>query len=124
MAAAPRSIRGGAAFTREPFRGNYRSTPIHSTELKGNDMADARCTCGFIEADDGNETIDDHLLAVFTPEDDKGPDGQVHLEGNPRLTCLCGFSASSAGELDSHFLEIFAPADRLDSGGVEHTVLT
>jgi hypothetical protein len=84
-------------------------------------MTVRRCKCGFTEANEDDETIGDHLLQVFTPEDDKGADGQVHLEGNPQLTCLCGYRASTAGELDSHFLETFVPADRMDAGGVEHT---
>jgi hypothetical protein len=67
-----------------------------------------RCTCGFTEADEDDETIGDHLLRVFTPAGDKGADGRVHLEGNPGLACLCGFKASTAGELDSHFLDMFA----------------
>jgi hypothetical protein len=61
---------------------------------------------------------------VFTPEDDKGTDGQVHLEGDAELTCLCGLRASTPEELDAHFLEMFVPADRADSGGVEHKVTT
>lgn len=83
-------------------------------------MTAQRCTCGFTESNGDDETIGDHLLRVFTPEDDKGADGQVHLEGDTGLTCLCGFRAHAAGELDSHFLEMFIPADRVDSGGVEH----
>jgi hypothetical protein len=59
---------------------------------------------------------------VFTPEDDKGADEQVHLEGDPALACLCGFRASMTGELDSHFLEMFIPADKMDSDGIEHKV--
>jgi hypothetical protein len=86
------------------------------------EMAGARCSCGFTEVAGVDETIGDHLLRVFTPEGDKGPDGRVHLEGGPGLTCLCGFRALAAGKLDSHFLEMFVPADRVDSGGVEHTV--
>ena len=85
-------------------------------------MADERCSCGFTEVAGVDETMGDHLRAVFTPEDDTGADGQVHLEGNPELTCLCRFKAGTAGELDSHFLEKFRPADRVDSDGIEHTV--
>ena len=83
-------------------------------------MSIHRCTCGFTEADGDDETIGDHFLRVFAPEDDKGVDGQVHLEGDPGLTCLCGLRASTAGELDSHFQEMFVPEDRVDSSGVEH----
>jgi hypothetical protein len=85
-------------------------------------MSGQRCTCGFTEPNKEGETIADHLLRVFTPEDDKGADGRVHLEGEPRLACLCGFQADAPEELDSHFLEMFIPADRVDPGGVEHKV--
>ena len=85
-------------------------------------MIAQRCTCGFTEAAGDDKTIGDHFLEVFTPEDDKGIDGQVHLEGDPELTCLCGFRASKTRELDVHFLEVFIPADGLDSGDVEHKV--
>lgn len=42
-------------------------------------MDDVRCSCGFAEARD--ETIGDHLIEVFAPDDGKGPDGKVHSEG-------------------------------------------
>ena len=85
-------------------------------------MTGQRCACGFTEANAEGETIADHLLRVFTPDDDKGADGRVHLEGEPRLACLCGFRAIAPAELDSHFLEIFTPADRTDPSGIEHKV--
>lgn len=81
-----------------------------------------RCSCGFSEVAGADEAITDHLLKVFAPEDDKGAAGQVHLEGDPGLTCLCGFRASGTAELDSHFLQVFVPADRVDPAGVEHVV--
>ena len=81
-----------------------------------------RCTCGFTEASEDDEMIVDHFLRVFALEGDKGADGQVHLEGKPAWACLCGFRASMSGELDSHFLEMFIPVDRMDSGGVRHEV--
>jgi hypothetical protein len=83
-------------------------------------MAGAHCTCGFTEADGRDETIGDHLLDVFAPEDDKGADGRVHLEGEVRLACLCGFSATTTGELDSHFLDVFMPVNSRGRDGVEH----
>jgi hypothetical protein len=86
-------------------------------------MTAQRCTCGFTESNGDDEAIGDHLLRVFTLEDDTGTDGRVHLEGNPELTCLCGFRADTAEELDSHFLEMYIPADRMDSGGVEHKMI-
>ena len=36
--------------------------------MKGDSVADVRCSCGFTEADGVDETIGDHLLRVFTPE--------------------------------------------------------
>lgn len=90
---------------------------------KGNNVADARCSRGVTEANGDDETIGDHLLRVFAPDDDKGADGRVHLEGGPGPTCLCGLIAGAAGELDSHFLEMFIPAGRVDAGGVEHPVV-
>ena len=42
-------------------------------------MAGARCSCGFIEVADADETIGDHLFEVLAPDDDKGADGHVHL---------------------------------------------
>jgi hypothetical protein len=83
-------------------------------------MINARCSCGFTEANEFDETIADHLLRVFTPDDNRGADRQVHLEGSPGLACLCGFRATTPGELDSHFLEMFVPAGRVDASGVEH----
>src|SRR6185437_2741028 len=81
------------------------SWPAKRASRKANGMTAQRCTCGFTEANADDETIVDHLLRVFTPDDDKGADGQVHLEGNRELACLCGFRAGTTGELDSHFLE-------------------
>jgi len=86
-------------------------------------MTSQRCTCGFTEANAERETITDHLLRVFTPEDDKGTDGRIHLEGQPRLACLCGVHASASAELDSHFLQMFTPADQVGPCGVEHKVI-
>src|SRR5438034_1049386 len=63
-------------------------------------MAGARCSCGFIETNGADETIVDHLLWVFTPEDDKGTDGRVHLEGDLELACLCGLGASTPSGAD------------------------
>jgi hypothetical protein len=80
-------------------------------------MDDARCSCGFAEA--GDETIGDHLIEVFAPDDGKGPDGKVHLEGEAGLFCMCG-AGGSAEKLDSHFMEVFTPADRIGRDGVEH----
>ena len=80
-------------------------------------MANARCACGFSEA--GDETIDDHLAEVFTPDDGKGPDGKVHLEGQADLFCQCG-AGGSAVELDAHLLAVFTPAGRIGRDGEQH----
>ncbi len=83
-------------------------------------MAGVRCSCGFIEAVD--ETVADHLLEVFAPEDCRGNDGLPHLETTPDLTCSCGFAAATAGALDAHFLAVFMPADSVGPDGVIHKV--
>jgi hypothetical protein len=80
-------------------------------------MINVRCSCGFTEA--GDETIDDHLFEVFAPDDGKGPDGRVHLEGEVALYCLCG-EGGSAPELDAHWVEVFTPADSAGRDGVKH----
>jgi hypothetical protein len=82
-------------------------------------MTGKRCSCGFTKARGVDETLDDHLLEVFTPEDGRGPDGLVHFEGERDLFCLCG-AGGSAEALDSHFLEMFTPADFTGRDGVIH----
>ena len=80
-------------------------------------MHATRCACGFEQQDD--EQLNDHLGAVFEPEDSTGTDGQVHLEG-ATLKCLCGLSAGTPEELDAHFLAVFAPANAIGRDGREH----
>ncbi len=84
-------------------------------------MADSRCSCGFRQS--GDETIGDHFLQVFTPEDDSGTDGLVHLEGEADLFCMCG-AGGSANELDAHFLAVFTPADLIGRDGEKHEPVT
>jgi hypothetical protein len=81
-------------------------------------MADAQCTCGFTES--GDETMTDHLLEVFTADDDTGTDGLAHLEGEQFLTCLCGFAGTTPRELDRHFLTVFTPAGSIGRDGARH----
>jgi hypothetical protein len=81
-------------------------------------MTDIRCTCGFTET--ATETLTDHLLEVFTPEDNKGGDRKIHEEGVPALTCTCGLTATSPEELDSHFLRLFTPPDLIGGDGKSH----
>src|SRR5712691_8553010 len=81
-------------------------------------MADARCSCGFTEA--GDETITDHLLEVFVPEDCLAGEGTVHEEVRPDLTCSCGLAATTPGELDAHFLQVFTADDLIGRDGGKH----
>jgi hypothetical protein len=89
------------------------------TEQKGHDMTAGRCVCGFTESAGADETVEDHLFEVFAPEDGKGPDGLVHLEGEVALFCLCG-AGGSAPDLDAHFLAVFIPADGIGRDGTKH----
>jgi hypothetical protein len=43
----------------------------------------------------------------------------VHEERRLR-TCACGHSASTAGELDRHFLAVFTPAGAVGRDGRRH----
>lgn len=76
------------------------------------------CSCAFTETD--AETLTDHLLEVFTPDDNKGSDGKIHEEGSPTLTCLCGVAAPSPEELDGHFLRLLTPRDQIGRDGTRH----
>jgi hypothetical protein len=86
--------------------------------MKGTEMTDGTCSCGFTEA--AGETIADHLLEAFVPEDCRAGDGAVHEEVRPDLTCSCGFSAITPGQLDAHFLQVFAPGDLIGRDGRKH----
>jgi hypothetical protein len=87
-------------------------------------MTDGRkCACGFSETAGGDDTITDHLLEVFAPQNCRGNDGLVHEEAFSALSCLCGFTATTCQELDDHFLEQFTPADSVALGGVLHQVV-
>jgi hypothetical protein len=79
-------------------------------------MTGTRCTCG--EA--GDDTITDHLLEVFTPDDCRGSDGLLHEEADPALTCFCGLVAATGREMDEHFLVVFIPAGSAGLDGVIH----
>jgi hypothetical protein len=80
-------------------------------------MTIARCSCGFVELAD--ESLTDHLHRVFTPEDCRGNDGQVHEE-TAVLTCRCGYVAMAVEELDDHFLAAFTSADAIGCDGRKH----
>lgn len=80
-------------------------------------MIAVRCSCGFKELDD--EEITDHLEEVFTSDEFRGHDGEVHVEGD-RLTCFCGFAAITPEGLDTHFLSVFTPADAIGHDGQRH----
>src|SRR6266404_3936146 len=73
--------------------------------------------CGFTET--GDEQIGDHLFEVFAPDDGKGPDGLVHLEGNTGVFCMCG-TGGSVADLDAHFLAVFTPGDSIGRDGNKH----
>jgi hypothetical protein len=82
-------------------------------------MPPARCACGFTEDAGEDYTLSDHLQEMFAPDDGKGPDGLVHLEGETGISCLCG-EGGSAAELDAHFLAVFSPADAIGRDGAKH----
>lgn len=81
-------------------------------------MSAQRCVCGFTEVAGADETVLDHLFEVFAPDNGKGPDGLVHLEG-AALFCLCGVGGSAL-DLDAHFLTVFTPADAIGRDGSKH----
>ena len=85
-----------------------------------NGMTAARCVCGFIEAEGADETIGDHLLEMFAPEDCQDTDGLLHEEVTPDLTCSCGLPAATAEQLDAHFIQVFTPADSIGRDGGKH----
>ncbi len=84
------------------------------------------CECGYQAG--SQEDLTDHHGEMFTPDDDKGPDGLVHAEaasdfpGNDGiLACLCGFTGV-IDALDEHFLRAFASADRIGRDGMKHHI--
>ena len=83
-----------------------------------------QCACGFTEDEAGDQTLGDHLLEAFAPEDDKGPDGLVHLEGERKLTCFCGLAAATPEELDAHLIAKFTPDDNIGCDGKKHYPIT
>jgi hypothetical protein len=81
-------------------------------------MTDTRCSCGFTET--AGETITDHFLEAFAPQDGLASDGLVHEEVRPDLTCTCGLVAATPGEMDAHFLRVFTPGDLIGRDGRTH----
>ncbi|MCW2929407.1 MAG: hypothetical protein JWM19_369 [Actinomycetia bacterium] len=71
-----------------------------------------------------DQTLGDHLLEAFAPEDDKGADGLVHLEGERKLRCFCGLAAATPGELDAHLIAKFTPDDAIGRDGKKHHPIT
>jgi hypothetical protein len=98
---------GAARMTTEP------------TKRKGDGMTLGQCSCGFTETASADETLADHLMEVFAPDDGKGPDGRVHLEGEVPLFCLCGIGGS-VERLDDHLLAVFTPAGGVGRDGHKH----
>jgi len=80
-------------------------------------MTALQCTSGFTELAD--ETLTDHLLQAFEPEDGRGNDGQGHEERD-RLTCACGLVAVTAEEFDAHLLKGFTPAGAIGRDDRKH----
>jgi hypothetical protein len=80
-------------------------------------MPTLQCSCGFAETAD--ETLTDHLLEAFTPDDCRGADGQVHEEGELGR-CLCGVAVAAPGALDHHFLTVFGPVGSIGRDDTEH----
>ena len=62
----------------------------------------------------------DHILEMFAPADDMGMDGQVHFEGDAKLACACGFTASTTADMDAHFLRVFVSPSQVAVDGVRH----
>jgi hypothetical protein len=83
-------------------------------------MTVSRCSCGFTELDD--ETMTDHLLGAFIPEDGIAGDGVLHEEGRSPHACLCGLAAATSEQLDQHYLAVFTPEDRTGLDGKVHTL--
>jgi hypothetical protein len=83
-----------------------------------------RCECGYLAG--SQQDLTDHYREIFTPGDDKAPDGMVHAEaardfpGNEGiLACLCGFTGT-IDALDEHLLRAFTPADSTGRDGMKH----
>jgi hypothetical protein len=96
--------------------------PSSESISKGDGMTSQQCTCGFTEVDGADEAVSDHLFEVFAPDDGKGADGRVHLEGEAPLFCMCG-AGGSAEELDAHFLAVFTPDDHIGRDDGKHLAL-
>ena len=62
-------------------------------EQKGNGMTDMQCTCGFTEAAGADETIGDHLLEVFAPDDGRDPTGWCTWKGRWAFSVCAGPAA-------------------------------
>jgi hypothetical protein len=81
-------------------------------------MPVASCICGFTELVD--ESLIDHLLLAFVPDDGRVPDGQAHEEAETGH-CLCGLATAAPAALDAHFLCIFTPATSTGRDGHKHS---
>ncbi len=82
------------------------------------------CQCGYLA--DSQQDLTDHYREIFTPDDDKGPDGLAHAESardfpasDGILACLCGYTGAIAA-LDEHFLRVFTPADWIGRDDMKH----
>jgi hypothetical protein len=90
------------------------------------------CSCAF--AIDDPDELGDHFREVFTPEDDTGTDGRIHVElaghiarlaGLPTAAhvCSCGLATDDAAEFDDHFLAAFVPPDHIGTDRRRHSVI-
>jgi hypothetical protein len=77
---------------------------------------------GCYERDLADESLTDHMLGVFAPDDATGLDGQVHEEGQLRA-CSCGVASATIAGLDAHFISAFTPADHVGRDGARHEAI-
>src|SRR6266702_2033969 len=98
--------------------GGLGAAPEAISNGKGTFMNGYKCACGL--AFPASSELTDHLLEVFTPDDDIGHDGRTHVEWTPNLACSCGLAATNPAELDEHFLAFFTPPDAIGRDGARH----
>jgi hypothetical protein len=91
---------------------------------RGQPVSARHCACGYGAADDSD--LLDHLLEVFTPDDDRAPDSVLHAEAASAESgrkCLCGYTASDSRGLDPHLLAAFTPPDGIAVDGRQHVAM-
>jgi hypothetical protein len=100
---------------------------LHPVTTRGEPLKPYDCSCGF--ANDNAEEFRDHLLMVFSPDNDLGNDGHMHAEiaktekgPGGGYDCSCGFVADDIVGFDDHMLLVFATADGVGIDGRRHVV--